>query len=405
MIAGYAMTGNAVSAQATCLLDWMVSKALPYWATAGFDREYHRFEERLTPSGERIEGVPIRLMSQARQIFVYSLAAQRGWHPQAQLLVEESFASMVRDFLRSDGWIHSIWRDGAPADTRRDLYALAFVLLAIASYVSATGKKEALQLANRTLEFVDANLAAPVAGGFLDSQPPVDHIRRQNPHMHMFEALLSLWECSRDERYLARAGEVFGLFSTRFFLADGGVLCEHFTASLEPREMNGGISVEPGHHYEWIWLLRWFERASGRSVQPFVDALYVHADTYGYDRDGFIVDEVLLDGRHLTLSRRTWPIAEAIKANVVEAELGRQHAEHKAAALAERLHTCFLRPHPSGGWIDRFDQEGNCLVSFMPASTLYHVACAVDELARLASLVAAKTPSARAEGLASIART
>jgi mannose/cellobiose epimerase-like protein (N-acyl-D-glucosamine 2-epimerase family) len=385
-MANDARTSHSVSAEADCLLDWMVSKALPYWATAGFDREHRRFEERLTPSGERIDGVPIRLMSQARQIFVYSLAARRGWYPQAHSIIEDGFASMVRDFLRSEGWIHSIWRDGTPADTRRDLYAHAFVLLAIASYVDATGKSEALQLADRTLAFLDTNLAAPVAGGFLDSQPPVDDIRRQNPHMHMFEALLSLWECSKDERYLARAGEMFGLFSTRFYLPERGVLCEYFTESLEPRERDGGIPVEPGHLYEWVWLLRRFERASSRAVQPFVDAFYAYADTYGYDRDGLIVDEVLLDGRHLTPSRRTWPITEAVKANVVEAERGRQHAAQKAALLAERLHTCFLRPHAAGGWIDRLDREGNSLATFVPASTFYHVACAVDELARLASL-------------------
>src|SRR4029077_19961559 len=103
-----------------------------------------------------------------------------------------------------------------------------------------------------------------------------------------------------------------------------------------------------GHHYEWIWLLRRFERASGRSVQPFADALYWHANTYGFDCDGLIVDEVLADGSHQTRTRRAWPITEAIKANVAEAKLAREGAEGKAAVLAEVLLQRFLVSNPAG---------------------------------------------------------
>jgi mannose/cellobiose epimerase-like protein (N-acyl-D-glucosamine 2-epimerase family) len=367
------------------LLRWATEAALPLWATVGFDTDHQRFEERLTFRAERLSDVPVRLMSQARQIYVYALAARRGWYAGAAELVSQAYLSMVRDYRGRngrDGWIFSIRRDGAVADSRRDLYAHAFVLLAIASYIEATGARDALSVADETLAFIDRHLAAPEAGGFLDGLPPLDGIRRQNPHMHMFEALLSLWECSGEARYLARAGEIFGLFASRFFRSDLGVLGECFTAGLEPAEGNAGRLLEPGHHYEWVWLLRRFERASGRSVQSFADALYRHADTYGFDRDGLIVDELLLDGSHQTRSRRAWPITEAIKANVAEAARFREGAEGKASILAEVLLRRFLVSNPAGGWIDRLDEKGDPATNFMPASTFYHVACAIDELNR-----------------------
>lgn len=330
-------------------------------------------------------GVPIRLMTQARQIYVYSLAARRQWYGGAHELVEKAYAAMLRDFYRRDarsGWIHSILRDGTIADPQRDLYAHAFVLLAIASYAQATGRSEALALANETLAFIDGSMRAEQAGGYVDALPPSDGLRRQNPHMHMLEALLALWSCSGEARYLARAGEMFGLFTSRFFRPDSGILAEYFNAALEPAEGVAGKIVEPGHHYEWVWLLRWFERASGRAVGPYVDALYAHADAHGYDGAGLIVDEVLDDGSPLTRSHRTWPVTEAIKANLAEAVLGRARAESKAAALAVQLHKSFLTPDPAGGWTDRLDESGAPATDFMPASTLYHVACAIDELDR-----------------------
>jgi mannose/cellobiose epimerase-like protein (N-acyl-D-glucosamine 2-epimerase family) len=331
-----------------------------------------------------VPGVPIRLMTQARQIYVYSLAAKRKWYGGAQALVEKAYASMLRDFHRRDdrgGWIYSILRNGAIGDPQRDLYAHAFALLAIASYVEATGKGEALALADETLAFIDGFMRADQAGGYVDAVPPGDGLRRQNPHMHMFEALLALWSCSGEARYLARAGEMFGLFTSRFFRPDSGILAEYFNAALEPAEGISGKIAEPGHHYEWIWLLRRFERASGRAVQPYVDALYAHADANGYDRAGLIVDEVLDDGTQRTRSRRTWPVTEAIKANLTEAALGRSGAESRAAALAVQLGKYFLTADPAGGWIDRLDENGAPATDFMPASTLYHLACAIDEMA------------------------
>ena len=372
---------------AAALLAWATDSALPLWATSGFDVEHGRFEERLTLRAGRLPDVPIRLLSQARQIYVYALAARRDWHSGAAVLVEQAYASMVRDYRRRDGegWIFSIRRDGAIADPRRDFYAHTFVLLAIASYVQATGKRQALALADETLAFIDRHLRAPTDRGFLEGLPPADGLRRQNPHMHMFEGLLSLWECSNDARYLTRAGELFDLFVSHFFRPDPGILGEYFTAALQPAEGLAGRLVEPGHHYEWVWLLRRFEEISGRPVQPYVDALYDFADRYGFDRTGLIVDELLVDGSHHAPSRRIWPIAEAIKANLVEARLGRPQSEDKAASLAVLLRDRFLASEAAGGWHDRLDHNGMCLSEFMPASTLYHVVSAIDELDQFAS--------------------
>jgi mannose-6-phosphate isomerase len=120
-------------------------------------------------------------------------------------------------------------------------------------------------------------------------------------------------------------------------------------------------------------------------VQPYVDALYGFADRHGFDGAGLIVDELLVDGSHHAPSRRIWPVAEAVKANLVEARLARPGAAGKAASLAALLKHHFLIADPPGGWHDRLDRDGACLSRFMPASTLYHIVCAIDELSRFAT--------------------
>jgi mannose/cellobiose epimerase-like protein (N-acyl-D-glucosamine 2-epimerase family) len=337
--------------------------------------------------GERILDAPLRLMVQARQIYVYALASRRNWYPGALALVETAYSSMLRDFHERDGrggWIYSIQRGGAIDDPRRDLYAHAFVLLSIASYVQATGRRAALALADETLGFLDTNFAASV-GGYVEALPMGNVLRRQNPHMHLFEALLALWSSSGDRSYLTRAENLFDLFSDRFFRAEPGVLVEYFDANLRAAAGIDGTIVEPGHHYEWVWLLRRFERESGRSVHPYVEALYAYAAAYGYDGVGLIVDEVLTDGSHRTPSRRLWPMTEAIKANLEEARRGRAGASLKAATLANLLRRCFLTNVPVGGWIDRLDRNGLPDTDVMPASSFYHLVCAIDEFDRFAA--------------------
>lgn len=76
-------------------------------------------------------------------------------------------------------------------------------------------------------------------------------------------------------------------------------------------------------------------------------------------------------------------MTEAIKANLAEAALGRTDAESKAITLVGLLRDRFLTREPAGGWIDRLDEHGRCAIDFMPASTLYHLLCALGELDQL----------------------
>ena len=377
---------DRLAANTQRLREWAIGQALPLWAGAGFNRAQGRFEERLSLAGVPIVDAPQRLIVQARQIYSYGLATRRGWH-RGRDLVEEAYASMIRDFHRPDGrdgWVFSVARDGTVTDATRDLYSHAFVLLGMASYVQATGSSQALAIADETLAYIDSALGA-ANGGYFDALPRPDALRRQNPHMHILEGLLSLWTASGERRYLARAEKIFELFAAHFFQPDHGVLGEYYDDRLERAAGITGDIVEPGHHYEWVWLLRWLERESGRAVGPYADGLYRHADAHGYSADGLIMDEVLRDGRAHKRSHRTWPVTEAVKGNLAEAGAGRPGAMDKAAALADRLHERFLSSVVPGGWMDRLDEHGRPATDFMPASTLYHVLCMLDELEGFAS--------------------
>ena len=161
-------------------------------------------------------------------------------------------------------------------------------------------------------------------------------------------------------------------------------LTEYLTQDLRPLPDARGEVTEPGHHYEWIWLLRQFAVAAGRNVELYCGALYDHADRYGWDADGFVVDALDINGRVLKPLRRTWPHTECVKANIVEGEHGRPGCDERAARALARIGETFVGRPVRAGWIDHMDNNGAPTVGMIPASTLYHLFGAVAEAARVA---------------------
>lgn len=364
---------------------WACEEALPLWSGLGRDTENGGFRERLGLDGAIDHRATRRTMVQARQIYAFSQATLMGW-VDARALVSEAFDGLRTRFRSPDGmpgFVHSLHTDGSIADDRRDTYAHAFVLFALGWYYRLTKDAEALRLADEVLDFLDTLSQATGGKGFPDALPVEERRRSQNPHMHFFEAMLSLHGATGQRRYLDRGAGIFRLFESNFFDRETGSLIEHFDERFVARSGPSGALREPGHHYEWIWLLRHFEAASGTPVSHVVDPLYAHADRFGWDSGGFVISEVFADGTPAQPTRRAWPHTECIKANLVEAALGRAGALERASRAMQRLLETFLTGCHPGGWRDLFDAQGKLMVQFMPASSLYHIFCAVAEGERI----------------------
>jgi len=379
------MTGFPLLRRAVApLFAWTKETALPFWGSVGVDEKRGGFHERLDLSGAPVPDVPKRLMVQGRQLYVFSHAAILGWHGDGRL-ADRCVDYLLSSFYEADGepgWVFALDPDGTIANPMRDAYAHAFVLFGLAWYYRLTGDAQILCVIDGTIRFLDEDLASP-HGGYRDTATAPDAIRRQNPHMHLLEAFIALYEATGRDEYRQRGLQIFELFATRFFQSRTGTLCEYLTEELAPQPGQRGDIVEPGHHYEWVWLLRQLQRLTGERVEPYTSALYRYADVHGWDGEGLIVEELGSAGNVITASRRIWPLTEAAKANIAEGEHTSGTFDEKAAHCFDRLAARFLRRPIAAGWIDRITASGEAMVDFMPASTLYHVFCAIAEAARV----------------------
>ncbi|MCZ7660881.1 MAG: AGE family epimerase/isomerase [Xanthobacteraceae bacterium] len=227
-------------------------------------------------------------------------------------------------------------------DATRHLYDQAFALFGLAWFHRLTGSAEALALADRTLAFLDARMRDPQAGGYLNAwiegQAGMPLPRRQNPHMHLVEALLILAETSGRADHLDRARALVELFFARFRTGPHGFVTEYFTADWRPAPGADGARHEPGHHFEWIWILLRYARLAGDRTLPGRLADLLEASlARGIDRaPGMLAatfDEIDPQGAPLVTSKRLWPQTETVKA-LLAAHEAFGDARHLQAAQA-----------------------------------------------------------------------
>jgi mannose/cellobiose epimerase-like protein (N-acyl-D-glucosamine 2-epimerase family) len=367
---------------------FIVQRALPLWAAAGFDGLGEHFYERLDFSGRPLKDLPRRLMVQARQIVVYSRAALMDWSSNGKDIALRAFESLCPSYRSPDGdagWIFSVDVNGCPADKTRDLYAHAFVLYMLAWLYRLDGKASYLSLADRTLAEID-RIFSSGGPGFASKAPALKNLREQNPHMHLFEALLALAEASGMERYLVRANALVDLFDR--FLTDPatGTVREVFDRDWKPCLAAGENLVEPGHQMEWAWLLREWQRLTGVSASERVARLIAHATAFGIDRRRGIVRSVVREnGEVVSAASRVWPQTETIRALCRE-DIGGERWPNLVCEITDGLFRTHLPLDLNGGWIDQVDQNGAPVVDYMPASTLYHLASAAMDCVAAAGI-------------------
>lgn len=360
------------------LTRWLRQQALPLWAEAGYDHRRHVFAERLGFDGKPVEGLPHRLIVQARQIAVFAQAERHGAFSGAGGMAVDAANRMIADYAgkgANGGWAFSTNGEGGIIDAREDLYSHAFALFALAHCHALDGKTRWLETADETLAFLDARFATP-GGGFAPALPWPQE-RLQNPVMHLFEALLALFEASGQERFGACADALRTFACTHFVSPQSGGLLERFDDSWTMSTDAIGTWAEGGHQYEWIWLLDRSERLIGGDMGAAITSLHRFATRNCLDAEGYVVDENEASGTIRKPARRLWPQTEALRCELVLEHRGDTSAQVRARAHARCLREGFLIPAPPGGWIDRIDVDRAHLSPDMPASSLYHLAGAI----------------------------
>jgi mannose-6-phosphate isomerase len=356
---------------------WLRVAAWPTWLAHGIDRARGGFFEALSLDSKTCAADFRRLRVVARQIYVFSEAHRAGL-PGAAEAVQIGLRFLEHHAVHPEGGY--AWRfdlDHRAIDPTRDLYDHAFVLLALSSATAVEPAEKLRPEALHLLDWIEREFPHP-EGGYMESLPHSTP-RRQNPHMHLLEALLAAYEAFGDARFIDRAHRLVDVFATRLFDAQSHALPEYFDEALQPVRKDGIFLVEPGHHCEWVWLLHRYQALSAPrpDLQDVSRSLMAFVDRFGIDPvHGGLVDVLSSRGDVLGPAARLWPQTERLKAEFLRADPDPDRQSQALAGMA-----AFLLP--DGLWHERRDPNGVYGLQPAPASSLYHITAAILTVERL----------------------
>jgi mannose/cellobiose epimerase-like protein (N-acyl-D-glucosamine 2-epimerase family) len=393
----------AVIATQDRLLRWLLDVALPVWDQHGVDRRSGGYFEDvvfLDPQrAYQASGALRRGRVVARQIFVFDVARRLGWQSPTGSPVAHGGDYLFSRLHRGDGYFHT----AVDATTHRaqspfSLYEQAFYLFALAR-LNAT-------LANR-YPIVDTAVQCLARlrrdygrseGGFEESSPPTLPLK-SNPHMHLLEAALEWIGVSAggvQQRWIELAREIVGLCLSRFCDSLSGAIREYFDDRWRPLADDAGRVVEPGHQFEWAWLLmQWSSLAccgvaERRACMVAAVRLIEIGEKWGVDPvRGVAINEIWDDMSPKQAAAKLWPQTERVKAWCAMME--------RAANVADTEHACakivsaaagmskYLRADAPGLWYESILETGAMQIGPSKASSFYHVVSAIDVLRKAAS--------------------
>ncbi|MDB5495142.1 MAG: manC [Phenylobacterium sp.] len=349
---------------------WLRDAALPLWSSAGVLSATGAFREALTLNGAPVESA-LRARVQARQVFVYASCASAGFGGGWGDVARRGFAFYRTHYQRADRRFAILANEaGEILDETPCLYEQAFSLLAMAALAAAADDQVShAGEAQRVLQALEGQRHS--AGGFREFG---DHPFQTNAQMHLLEAALAWDELGAGPVWTALADEIVALALAHFIDGEGGFLREFFDETWAPAAGDDGRWVEPGHQFEWSWLLARWAKARNAPPAQAASRILFEQGLRGVDRTRGVAVNVLWDD--LTLRdpvARLWPQTEYLKAALT-------HGDDAEALTAANGLARYLDVPLWGAWRDKMLPDGSFVEEPAPASSFYHVVVAVLQL-------------------------
>ena len=301
------------------------------------------FDRHGRPTGETTK----TFLMQIRMLYTMSSAHRFGYGGGRCAELAEMGARFIADRYwdaQYDGWFWIADRAGSPTVLDKVGYGQCFAIYAFSEYFLATGDPLGEEMALRSYDAVCRHMADTRHGGYLelmerDWQPkPPGRFggdrKSLDVHMHMMEALTSLYAMTGSPSHRRRLQEVIDLILTRMLHPANGLGYIHFTYDFQPlpriifatewgrdaRPADGEAApidqTSPGHNVELAWLLLHAADTLGLPRSTYAEVLRRmcdHCIEYGIDPEyGGVYADVPMARATLQTDKQFWQQAEVL---------------------------------------------------------------------------------------------
>lgn len=352
----------------------LTGNILPFWLEKARDRDGWGHFGWIDADGHIDPQAPRGGVLAARILWAYSAAARLLGTPQLREAARSAYHDLVDHFHdREQGGFH--WMldvKGNAIDDRKQIYAQAFAVYALAEYADLTGEPRALDLARQTFRLVKERAVDPVHGGYLEARDRFWHEtaenrlsskdqnspKSMNTHLHVLEAWTRLYRVDPSPDVREALAEALDWMCAH--VVDGPKNRMQLYFGMDWSKESDKTSF--GHDIEGSWLLYEAAEALGEAERlADTGALAVRMAEevleHGLDREyGGLYNEIA-EGR-LETEKIWWVQAEALVGFFNAWQLSGENRFLDAALNIWHFIDRFGADHKGGEWFWETDREG-----------------------------------------------
>ena len=341
--------------------DVLENNILSFWLDKMQDKENGGFYGQMTGEGELVKTADKGGILNARILWSFS-AAYRVLHKPEYLEAATRAKEYILDhFLDTEfgGTYWSLDYLGQPKDTKKQFYAIGFMIYGLSEYARATGDREALDYAIQLYECIEEHSLDRENNGYIEactrewgeiadmrlSELDANFPKSQNTHLHIIEPYTNLYRTLKELDAIENDTNEYGLkpyvgqFDPVNISVDPDIvlrleaslrnLINIFTDKiLNPKTHHldlffdmdwtrqAGALESYGHDIECSWLLHEAALVLGdeavlKKVEPIVQ-MVAKASEKGLNPDGSMIHEANLDTGYVDTDRHWWVQAENV---------------------------------------------------------------------------------------------
>ena len=337
--------------------DVLENNILPFWLEKMQDNEHGGFYGRIDGNNQLHPEAEKGAILNARILWSFSAAyrvLQKEEYLEAATRAKDY---LIEHFIDSEygGVYWSVDYKGEPLDTKKQFYAIAFVIYGLTEYARATGDREALEYALDLYDCIEDHAFDSEQNGYIEactrewgkiedmrlSELDANYPKSQNTHLHIMEAYANLLRCLKEMRaqeqcdYVPAIGSVLPVgisVPPETMVSVEGALrniisifidkilnpeTNHLDLFFDMDWTRGAGHLESyGHDIECSWLLHEAALVLGdenllEKVENVVQKV-AKASEKGLREDGSMIHEANLDTGHVDDDLHWWVQAENV---------------------------------------------------------------------------------------------
>lgn len=378
----------------------LTERLLPYWIHNTPDRRRGGFIGAIDSQGRVDPEAGKGAVLHARILWTFSVAARLLDSASCRQMADRAYDYLVEHFWDPEhgGIYWMLDAHGCPTHPKKQVYAQAFAIYALAEYHRATKRPESVNRARQLFELLERYAHDGTYGGYTEAfgrewGPLADvslgdndpnERKSMNTSLHVLEAYTNLYRVWSDEAVANRLGEMIEVFLHRILDRDTHHLHCFFDEAWTPRSNR----VSYGHDIEASWLLGEAAEVGAPALRAEVESVAVPmADAVlreGVGAAHGIVNEA--EGTTVVdADRHWWPQAEALVGFVNAYQCSGDERFVEAAHRTWAFIEDWMLDRTYGEWYFRVSEQGEPYSSdnkVGPWKGPYHTARACFEVLR-----------------------